>query len=79
MAPDDVPGSFGEMLTTYRQHGGWTRAEIATAAGITTQFVTYLETGARHPSSDTVERLIIALDLPPRRAGLLRRLGVSHR
>ena len=79
MASPTVPDSFGEMLTSCREQGGWTRREIAEAAGITSQFVLYLESGERHPSSDTVERLITALDLPPRRAGLFRRLGATHR
>jgi transcriptional regulator with XRE-family HTH domain len=71
------PTSFGEFLATSREQGGWSRREIAEAAGISTQFVAYLESGERHPSPDTVERLIMAMDLPPRRAARLRQLGHS--
>ena len=79
MASSMVSGSFGELLSSCRKQGGWSRREIAEAAGISTQFVTYLESGERDPSADTVERLITAMDLPPRRAALLRRLGAVHR
>jgi transcriptional regulator with XRE-family HTH domain len=79
MASRVGPTSFGQFLATSRQQGGWSRREIAEAAGISTQFVTYLESGERHPSPDTVERLITAMDLPPRRAARLRQLGALHR
>ena len=79
MASRVVPTSFGEFLTAAREQGGWNRREIAKAAGISTQFVTYLESGERHPSPDTIERLITAMDLPPRRAARLRQLGALHR
>ena len=46
---------------------------------ITPQFVAYLETGMRKPSDDTVERLITAMDLPPRTAGLFRRMAAAER
>jgi transcriptional regulator with XRE-family HTH domain len=79
MALSVTSGSFGDLLSRCRQQGGWTRRDIAEAAGISTQFVTYLESGERHPSTDTVQRLITAMDLPPRRAALLRRLGAAER
>ena len=77
--PSDAPASFAELLTQCRTHGGWTRGQVAVAAGISTQFVTYLETGDRRPSDETVERLITALDLKPRTAGLFRRLAAADR
>ena len=79
MGSSVVSVSFGELLSSYREQGGWSRREIADAAGISTQFVTYLESGERHPSADTVQRLITAMDLPPRRAALLRRRAVTPR
>ncbi len=79
MASHVASSSFGKLLATAREQGGWSRREIAEAAGISTQFVTYLESGERHPSPDTIERLITAMDLPPRRAALLRQLGARHR
>jgi transcriptional regulator with XRE-family HTH domain len=78
MGSSTVPASFGELLSSCREQGGWSRREIAEAARISTQFVTYLESGERRPSPDTVERLITAMDLPPRRAARLRRLGAVH-
>ena len=77
--PSDAPASFAELLTQWRTRGGWTRGEVAVAAGISTQFVTYLETGARRPSDETVERLITALDLKPRTANLFRRVATAER
>ena len=79
MASTKTPTSFGALLMSYRAHGGWTRREIADAAGISLQFLIYLETSERHPSPDTIERLITAMDLPPRRAALMRRLGTTRR
>ena len=62
MASTKTPTSFGALLMSYRAHGGWTRREIADAAGISLQFLIYLETSERHPSPDTIERLITAMD-----------------
>ena len=74
-----TPRSFAELLAESRARAGWSRREIADAAGITPQFVAYLETGDRKPSDDTVERLITAMDLPPRTAGLFRRFAAAER
>lgn len=79
MTTTAAPSSFGELLQMQRERGGWSRREIADAAGVSTQFVTYLETGARNPSEDTVERLIVAMDLPARSAGIFRRTASAER
>ena len=71
--------SFAEFLVRFRTAGGWSRAEIADAAGVTAQYVQMLETGIRNPSTDTIERFVVALDLTPRNAGILRRAGNAHR
>ena len=73
-----TPSSFATLLSSSRARGGWSRREIADAAAISTQFVTYLETGARHPSPDTVERLVTAMDLSPRQAAMLRRVATRR-
>ena len=46
---------------------------------MSSQFVAYLESGARKPSDDTVERLITAMDLSARTAGLFRRVAAAER
>ena len=79
MTNNTTPRSFAELLAHARDQAGWSRREIADAAGITPQFVAYLETGMRKPSDDTVERLITAMDLPPRTAGLFRRMAAAER
>lgn len=71
--------TFAQALTAARTAGGWTRREIAEAAGITAQFVAYLEAGQRQPSEDTVDRLVIAMDLAPRAAAQLRKLAAAER
>ena len=75
----ESPGTFGELLCSWRLRGGWTRGEIAQAAGVSGPFVAMLENGVRKPSDDTVERLIVALDLSPRTAGMFRRMAVAER
>ena len=77
--PSEAPTSFADLLVRWRNEGNWTRREIAEAAGVSSQFVAYLETGARKPSDDTVERLITAMDLSARTAGLFRRVAAAER
>lgn len=71
--------TFAELLVRYRMAGGWSRAEVADAAGVSAQYVQMLETGVRNPSADTIERFIVALDVTPRNARILRRAGNAHR
>ena len=74
-----APTSFADLLVRWRTQGNWTRGEIAEAAGVSSQFVAYLETGARRPSEATVERLVTAMDLSARTAGLFRRVAAAER
>ena len=71
--------TFAELLVRYRMAGGWSRAEAADAAGVSAQYVQMLETDVRKPSTDTIERFVVVLDLTPRNAGILRRAGNAHR
>ena len=45
MMNNPVPRSFAELLAHSRDRAEWSRREIADAAGITPQFVAYLEAG----------------------------------
>ena len=67
--------TLADLLRRYRTRGFWSRDEIAIAAGVSSQYIQMLETGVRFPSDDTIERLIIAMDLSGREANLFRRTG----
>lgn len=74
-----APETFAALLTSLRSKAGLTQGEVAEGAGVTAQFVSMLETNVRRPSVDTVERLIVALDLTPRAAGIFRRVAAAER
>lgn len=51
-------------LKAWRQYRCMTTAELATAADVSTSFVTLIETGRRSPSPRVLDRLAVALDAP---------------
>ncbi len=56
---------LGPMLKKLREQKGWTQAELATRAGVTPEYVTMLERGARtNPTIETLKRLAKALGVP---------------
>ena len=61
MTNNTAPRLFAELLAPARDRAGWTRREIADAAGITPQFVAYLE---RLRSEIPIERFSIESQAP---------------
>ncbi len=59
-----LPSTFAELLNRHRLATGVTQEELAERAGLSVRGIVYLEKGARHPYSDTVQRLAAALGLP---------------
>lgn len=49
------PGDLGRRIAARRQQIGWSRAELASRAGLSLPYLTYLET---HPSIVTMATLI---------------------
>src|SRR3954452_9148031 len=56
---------FADVLRRHRLVVGLTQEELAEAAGLSVRGLRYLERGLRHPTRDTVGRLVAALDLSP--------------
>jgi transcriptional regulator with XRE-family HTH domain len=57
---------FGRGLRHWRHLRGVSQLQLATSAGTTTRYVSFLETGRSRPSKDVVERLCDALMVPLR-------------
>src|SRR5262245_3253090 len=55
--------TFGAVLLRLRQAAGMSAYELAKRCGLTRQALSYLETGDREPTWDTVQRLARALGL----------------
>jgi DNA-binding XRE family transcriptional regulator len=51
-------------LKAWRRHRRMTTVQLATAADVSTSFVTLIETGRRSPSARVLDRLAVALDAP---------------
>ena len=68
-------GSFGQLLRARRKALGLAQTDVATGAGITAQYIGMLELGVRAPSADTIDRLVIALDLDGPAASKFRKAG----
>jgi len=59
-------GFRGDRLQALREFKGWSRAELARRTGLNRTAIGNLETGATpNPRSDTVDRLVEALDITP--------------
>src|SRR4051794_6058846 len=67
--------AFADVLRRYRHQVGLTQEELAEAAGLSVRGLRYLERGLRHPTRDTVRRVVAALDLSPAEGSALARAG----
>lgn len=65
------PGTFGGVLRQRRHVLGMTQANVAKMVGCRSNYIGYLESGARHPSQKLVFRLAKALDLDQQEMFLL--------
>ncbi len=61
---DDVRREFGELLVRLRTARDWSQGKLAQQAGIDASTVSRLESGARAPERETVNRIADALVLP---------------
>jgi transcriptional regulator with XRE-family HTH domain len=61
--PPTLADVFGRYVSEQRQQRHWTRAELARRAGLTGQYVSFLEQAKHAPSLDTVLRIAYALGL----------------
>jgi transcriptional regulator with XRE-family HTH domain/Tfp pilus assembly protein PilZ len=60
-----VAKSLSARIRELREAKGWTRTDLAAAAGVSKQYVSALELGRTHnPTSDVLSRLARALDTP---------------
>ena len=60
-------------MRKHRKASGLSQADLAAGAVVTAQFVGMLELGVRKPSPETVDNLIVALDLDEKNAKQLRK------
>jgi transcriptional regulator with XRE-family HTH domain len=56
--------SFSDLLTRFRTERGWSQGRLALIAGFDPSTVSRLESGARAPERETVDRLADAMALP---------------
>src|SRR5262245_38180820 len=63
VAPQVAMPNLGDVLRRHRLAAGLTQESLAERAGLSVHGIQKLEAGATHPYRDTVERLIVALDL----------------
>lgn len=56
---------FGRRLAKIREAAGHTQSSLAEAAGLSQSAISQLESGARHPTYDTIRHLARAMKLPP--------------
>ena len=59
--------SLAAQVKALRTRRGWTQAQLAEAAEITSDEVSRIERGTREPRFVTIERLAEALEVPPTR------------
>ncbi|WP_406053190.1 helix-turn-helix domain-containing protein [Kribbella sp. NBC_00889] len=75
-APADP--EFGDLLRHWRSVRRFSQLDLASAAGSTPRYVSFVETGRSQPSREMVVRLARALDVPLReRNGLLLAAGFA--
>jgi len=55
---------FSKKLRENRRKCGFTQEKLAEMVGISTHYLSMLETGRNFPTSDTLESLAAALDVP---------------
>ena len=76
---DAMPEKVGQRIAMLRHERGRTQAQLASAAGLTEQYVHRIESGFQNPSLKVLARLARALDVslpevvrigePPRNSG----------
>ena len=70
--------SFGTMLRTWRATRRMSQLELASAAGVSSRHLSFIETGRARPSREMVVHLAEQLDIPLReRNGLLTAAGFA--
>src|SRR5215212_5870927 len=70
--------SFGTMLRTWRSTRRMSQLELASAAGVSSRHLSFIETGRARPSREMVVHLAEQLDVPLReRNGLLTAAGFA--
>jgi len=57
-------GNFADLLTRFRTERGWSQGRLALISGFDPSTVSRLESGARAPERETVDRLADAMALP---------------
>ncbi|WP_018235164.1 helix-turn-helix domain-containing protein [Ensifer sp. BR816] len=62
---------FGSQLKEWRGHRRMSQLDLATAAGISTRHLSFLETGRSRPTEGMILRLASVLDIPARDQGSL--------
>jgi transcriptional regulator with XRE-family HTH domain len=74
----DRPTDFGDLLRHWRAARRTSQLDLASVAGTTPRYVSFVETGRAQPSREMVIRLAQALDVPLReRNGLLLAAGFA--
>lgn len=56
-----MPATFGALVIKYREQASLTQSDLATALGVSKQRVSEIERDAWAPSSQTVDRIVLAL------------------
>jgi DNA-binding XRE family transcriptional regulator len=54
---DHIAATFGAFVKQQREQRHWTRVQLAATAGVTAQYISFLERGMYMPSLDTVLRI----------------------
>ena len=73
-----ITAELAAQLVAWRERGGWTRAQVAKAAGITTSYYGALERGTTAPSTIVADALGFALELGLHEAVLLQAQAVPN-
>lgn len=64
MSKDSIQIVFARNLRSRRKKLGLTQSELAERIGVSTSFITEIETGKKAPSFTTIERISIATGAP---------------
>jgi transcriptional regulator with XRE-family HTH domain len=56
---------FGRRLAKIREAAGQTQSSLAEAAGLSQSAISQLESGARHPTYETIRHIARAMKRPP--------------
>lgn len=58
---------FGINVTRFRREAGYSQEALSFAAKVARSYMSDIERGVRNPTLDVVERIAIALNVPPSR------------